>query len=78
MSVDILFKIGAIGLLTAVINQILNQAGKNEIATLSTLAGVIIVLVMVIDMVSELFINIKKHFFYWHSPPKCNIIIAGL
>ena len=58
MSVDILFKIGAIGLLTAVINQILNQAGKSEIATLSTLAGVIIVLVMVIDMVSELFINI--------------------
>lgn len=62
MSVDILFKIGAIGLLTAVINQILNQAGKNEIATLSTLAGVIIVLVMVIDMVSELFINIKSLF----------------
>ncbi len=62
MSVDILFKIGAIGLLTAVINQILNQAGKSEIATLSTLAGVIIVLVMVIDMVSELFINIKSLF----------------
>ena len=53
MSVDILFKIGAIGLLTAVINQILNQAGKSEIATLSTLAGVIIVLVMVIDMVCK-------------------------
>lgn len=62
MSVDILFRIGAIGLLTAVINQILNQAGKSEIATLSTLAGVIIVLVMVIDMVSELFINIKSLF----------------
>lgn len=62
MSVDILFKIGAIGLLTAVINQILNQACKSEIATLSTLAGVIIVLVMVIDMVSELFINIKSLF----------------
>lgn len=62
MSVDILFKIGAIGLLTAVINQILNQAGKSEIATLSTLAGVIIILVMVIDMVSELFINIKSLF----------------
>lgn len=62
MGVDILFKIGAIGLLTAVISQILGQAGKNEIATLSTLAGVIIVLVMVIDMVSELFTNIKSLF----------------
>lgn len=62
MSVDILFKIGAIGLLTAVISQILGQAGKSEIATLSTLAGVIIVLVMVIDMVSELFTNIKSLF----------------
>ncbi len=62
MSVDILFKIGAIGLLTTVINQILTQAGKSEIATLSTLAGVIIVLVMIIDMVSELFINIKSLF----------------
>lgn len=65
MSVDILFKIGAIGLLTTVINQILTQAGKSEIATLSTLAGVIIVLVMIIDMVSELFINIKSLFGLW-------------
>ncbi len=62
MTVEILFKIGAIGLVTAVINQVLSQAGKNEIATLSTLAGVIIVLVMVIDMVSELFNNIKNLF----------------
>ncbi len=62
MSVDVLFRIGAIGLLTTVINQILTQAGKSEIATLSTLAGVIVVLVMIIDMVSELFINIKSLF----------------
>lgn len=62
MTVDIIFKIGAIGLLTAVVNQILSQAGKNEIATLSTLAGVIVVLVMIIDMVAQLFSNIKSLF----------------
>ena len=62
MGVEIIFKIGAIGLLTAVISQILGQAGKNEIATLSTLAGVVIVLVMVVDMVSNLFTSIKNLF----------------
>lgn len=62
MGVDIIFRIAAIGLLTAVISQVLGQAGKSEIATLSTLAGVIIVLVMVIDMVSELFSSIKSLF----------------
>lgn len=62
MGVEIVFKIGAIGLLTAVISQILGQAGKSEIATLSTLAGVVIALVMVVDMVSELFSSIKNLF----------------
>ncbi len=62
MGVEIIFKIGAIGILTAVISQVLGQAGKSEIATLSTLAGVVIVLVMVIDMISELFTSIKSLF----------------
>lgn len=62
MGVEILFKIAGIGLLTAVINQILTQAGKNEIATLSTLAGVVVVLVMVVDMVADLLGTIKNLF----------------
>ncbi|MGN1259450.1 MAG: stage III sporulation protein AC [Christensenellales bacterium] len=62
MGVDILFKIAGVGLLTAVINQILTQAGKNEIATLSTLAGVVIVLVMIVDMVASLFGTIRNLF----------------
>lgn len=62
MDVDILFKIASIGLLTAIINQLLVQAGKNEIATLSSLAGVIVVLVLIVDMVAELFTNIKLLF----------------
>ena len=59
MGVEIIFKIGAIGLLTAIINQILVHSGKNEIATLTSLAGLVIVLAMVMQMVGELFESVK-------------------
>lgn len=62
MGVEIIFKIAAIGILTAVVNQILSHQGKSEIATLSTLAGLVIVLVMVLNMVSGLFDSIKTMF----------------
>lgn len=62
MSVNILFQIAAIGILTVVISQILNHAGKGEIATLATLAGVLLVLVMILDMVSDIFSSIKIMF----------------
>lgn len=63
MGVEVIFKIAAIGILTAVTNQILKHAGKDEIATLITLAGVIIVLFMVINMISELFDTVRSLFF---------------
>ncbi len=62
MTIDIIIKIAGIGLLTAVISQVLNQAGKNEIATLSSLAGVVIVLIMVVEMVAKLFDSVKTLF----------------
>ena len=62
MDIDIIFKIAAIGILTAVINQILKIAGKDEISTFVTLAGIIIVLFSVIDMISELFNTVKTLF----------------
>ncbi len=62
MGIDILFKIATIGILTAVINQILKYSGKDEIATLTTLAGVVIVLFMVVNMISELFSTVKNLF----------------
>lgn len=62
MSVNILFQIAAIGILTIVITQILNHAGKSEIATLASLAGVLLVLVMILDMVGEIFSTIKVMF----------------
>ncbi len=62
MGVDIIFKIAAIGILTAVISQILQHQGKSEIATLATLAGLVIVLIMVMNMVSGLFDTLKSLF----------------
>ncbi len=62
MSVTILFQIAAIGILTVVITQILNHAGKSEIATLATLAGVMLVLAMILNMISDLFTSIKVMF----------------
>ena len=61
MDIEIIFKIAAIGILTA-IGQILKQTGKDEIATLATLAGLIIVLLMVLNMIGDLFVAIKTLF----------------
>ena len=57
-----IIKIAGVGLLTAVINQILKKADKEEIATFTNLAGLIIVLVLVLDMVFDLFGALKSMF----------------
>lgn len=62
MGVEIIFKIAAIGILTAVVGQVLKQSGKDEIATLTTLAGLIIVLFMVLDLITNLFSSVKTMF----------------
>ena len=62
VGIEIIFKIAGIGVLTAVVNQVLKYAGKEEIATLTTLAGLIIVLLMVVDLISELFNMVKSLF----------------
>ena len=62
MGIELIFKIAAIGILTAMINTILKKADKDEIATLSTIAGLILVLLMVLDMVVQLFDTIRALF----------------
>ncbi|MBQ3494145.1 MAG: stage III sporulation protein AC [Clostridia bacterium] len=62
MGVEIIFKIAAVGILTAVVGQILKQSGKEEIATFSTLAGLVIVLMMVLDLIITLFDTVKTMF----------------
>ena len=55
MGVDLIIKIAGIGILTGVVTQILKHTGKDDIATLATLAGVAVVLMMVLDIVVDLF-----------------------
>ncbi|MBE5745857.1 MAG: stage III sporulation protein AC [Clostridiales bacterium] len=62
MEVEIIFKIAGIGVLTAVVNQVLKYAGKEELATLTTLAGLIVVLLMVVNLISDLFATVKSLF----------------
>lgn len=62
MSVDIIFKIAAIGILTAIVAQILKQTGKDEIGMVATLAGLVIVLIMVLGLIGDLFTTLKTIF----------------
>ena len=62
MQIDIIFKIAAVGILLAVINQVLVKADKSDIATLVTLTGVVVVLLMVVNLISELFTTVKTLF----------------
>lgn len=62
MGVDLIIKIAGIGLLTAVISQVLKHSGKEDMATFATLAGVVVVLMMILDVVAELFNTIKTMF----------------
>ena len=65
MDVDLIFKIAAIGILVAVLNQLLIRSGREEQAMMTTLAGLIVVLMMIIDSISGLFDTVKTVFGLW-------------
>lgn len=62
MSVDVVFKMAAVGVLVAVIGQVLTRAGREDIAMLTTLAGLIVALVMVVNMISDFFGSVRAIF----------------
>ena len=62
MNVDLLFKIAAIGILVAVLHQVLVRAGREDQAMITTLAGLVIVLSMVIKEISSLFETVRTLF----------------
>ncbi|MBE6894094.1 MAG: stage III sporulation protein AC [Ruminococcaceae bacterium] len=62
MEVDLIFKIAAIGIIVAVLNQVLIRSGREEQAMMTTLTGLIVVLTMVINQIKELFVTIKYLF----------------
>ena len=62
MNIDFVFKIAAIGIIVAVLNQLLIRSGREEQAMMTTLAGLILVLMMIISQISALFDTIKDLF----------------
>lgn len=62
MEVDLIFKIAAIGIIVAVLNQLLKRAERDEQAMMTTLAGLIVVLMMIINQIGDLFDTIKRVF----------------
>lgn len=62
MEVDLIFKIAAIGILVAVLNQVLSRAGRDEQAMMTTLAGLVVVLMMVVQEIANLFDLVKSLF----------------
>ena len=62
MDIQIVFKIAAVGILVAVVGQVLTRAGRDDMAMLTTLAGLIVVLFWVIQYVSDLFETIRTLF----------------
>ena len=62
MDVDLIFKIAAIGILVAVLNQVLSRAGRDEQAMMTTLAGRVVVLMMVVQEIAQLFTMVKTLF----------------
>ena len=64
MNVDLIFKIAAIGILVAVLNQLLVRSGREEQAMMTTLAGLVVVRMMMVRQISELFDLIKTLFHF--------------
>ena len=62
MEIEVIFKIAAVGIIVTIVCQILKKSDRDDIATIVSLAGLIIVLAVVIDMVAELFDSVRSIF----------------
>lgn len=62
MEIDLIFKIAAVGIIVAIFNQVLSRTGRDEQATMTTLAGLVVVLMIVAQKISELFDLVQRLF----------------
>lgn len=62
MSIDLVWKLAAIGIIVALLDKILKNAGRDDMATVTSLAGLAIALIMVVKKIGELFTTIKSTF----------------
>ena len=62
MDIDLIFKIAAIGIVVSILNQVLSRPGREEQATMTTLAGLVVVLMLVAQEIADLFQLVKTLF----------------
>ena len=62
MNIDMVFKIAAIGILVAVLSQVLERTGREDVATLTGVAGLVLVLLIVVNLIAQLFSSVKSIF----------------
>lgn len=62
MDIDLIFKIAAIGIIVSILNQVLSRSGRDEQATLTSIAGLVVVLMMLAPKIAELFDLVKSLF----------------
>ena len=62
MEIDLIFKIAAMGIIVSILNQVLSRSGRDEQATMTTLAGLVVVLMMLTRKIAELFDLVKTLF----------------
>ena len=62
MDIDLIFKIAAIGIIVSILNQVLSRSGREELATMTTIAGLIVVLMMIAQRIADLFQLVKTLF----------------
>ena len=62
MEIDLIFRIAAVGMIVSILNQVLSRSGRDEQATMTTLAGVVVVLMMLSQRIAELFDLVKRLF----------------
>lgn len=62
MDIDLIFKIAAVGIIVSILNQVLVRSGREEQATMTTLAGLVVVLMILVQKIAELFELVKTLF----------------
>ena len=64
MEIDLIFKIAAVGIIVSILNQVLVRSGREEQATMTSLAGLVVVLIIVVQRISDLFELVKSLFHF--------------
>ncbi len=64
MEIDLIFKIAAVGIIVSILNQVLVRSGREEQATMTTLAGLVVVLMLIVEKIAELFDLVKTLFHF--------------